>query len=225
MPRKTKSKRSSAAAGKSGTSLEAGTRECVKFYSTEHYGQVPRLTTPIGQIYSMCQIANEATITAAYGGGQGSYVLLATNFPGFSGIASVFDQYRIEEAQVTFRPIITMGQATTATFSQVQPMMWVTCDFDDATSVPVSQIQQYPQCNGTLYEVNSVCFKPRINVAAQSSGGYVGSHMTSGWVDCAFTTCQHFGVKWAYDSLSGSGVPGQAWTLMVRARFSFRAVR
>jgi len=121
------------------------------------------------------------------------YLFQASFLPGFSGLASVFDQYRVKKMEVYIEPFSASGNLV-----QCGGKLYTVVDYDDANAATVSQIQQYANVIDAPVNVGRVYrFTPHVAQAVYSGaftgfGNVASDHM---WIDSASNTVQHYGVK------------------------------
>jgi len=158
-------------------------------------------------------VANSSTVAATF---TGNYVT-AAGFDQFASFAAVFDQYKIDELEVTFMPQVTEGfnGSNAGLFTLV-------VDNDDSTLLTsVAAAMDYPaQQTVRGSDMVRVTFKPRIAVAAYS-GSFASYANTASWIDCSSSTVQHYGWKTAWTSTSVA----MSYNVIIRVNLSFRQVR
>lgn len=140
----------------------------------------------------------------------------ATNF------ANVFDQYRLDRIQMTFRPLnVATPLTNTATAGFIPGLIYVCIDYDDATAPgTVDQIRQYQNTSSHLYDTFTLDFKPH---AAYTVGGSISGNVPSPWIDWATPAITHYGVKWAIPA--GTAGFEQQWAITIVVWMSMRNVR
>jgi hypothetical protein len=104
---------------------------------------------------------------------------------------SIFDQYCIVAAIVRFQPECNNSQG-----SQLGSLITV-IDHDDSNALSsVGAALEYSTALETpLYEQQTVVLRPRFAVGSYS-GAFTGFANQSGYIDCASSTVQHYGVKY-----------------------------
>jgi hypothetical protein len=141
-----------------------------------------------------------------------------------SSFEAVFDQYRIDEIEVTFRPMFN-SNFLAAPSAQIIPMLYVAVDYDDATApTTLAYLREYSNCTMSQYETVVRRWVPHVAVAAYNGafGGY--RNETAPWIDCASDTVQHYGIKFGCDAGVNAQTLLQVWTITARLRVSFRNV-
>jgi hypothetical protein len=130
------------------------------------------------------------------------------NFPGYTELTAVFDQYRIMQMRLTFIPILS----TSAVNSQ-GVLVYTAFDYDDVTApdtvTGTQALMQYDTClivpAGVYFER---IFNPRIAYAAYAAGVFTSyANQKANWLDAASSGVQHFGLKFAVTAnASGSAL-------------------
>jgi hypothetical protein len=146
------------------------------------------------------------------------FLMVMASWPGFSNLASCFDQYRVEAVELTFYP-----QANVATGSADLGLFCTVLDYDNNTALPsFTAGLQYPSAIAVEADCKVIrTFKPRIAQAAYGGVATTGyTNVQNQWVDCANPVYQ-YGVKSAW--YSGSP-PSSAfsYSLVARALMAFR---
>jgi hypothetical protein len=139
-------------------------------------------------------------------------------------LAYVFDQYRIEAVEVTFRPQFTSNGMEAGTNILV-PTLYTVVDYDDANAIPITNLRQYDSCLQSLYETQVRRFTPHCAAAMYQASAFSGyGNVTAPWIDASTPGVQHFGVKYAITAGNAGQTVLQNWTITVRAKMSFRNV-
>jgi hypothetical protein len=136
---------------------------------------------------------------------------------------ALFDQYRIDEVQVTLRPTFNVGIQGLGTPS---PIIYTVIDYDDSSALgTIAAFRQYNNCTETQFETVVRSFKPHAAMAAYT-GTFVGfANEESPWLDCSSTTIQHYGYKFAIAPPPSSTTSLYSVALTTRMKISFRNVR
>jgi len=147
----------------------------------------------------------------------GALTFLVNSLDNFANMATVYDQYRIDEIQVLAYSD-DMSSATPGTAAGT----WMTVvDLDDST-VPstMSQLGGYSSVVSTSgYQQHFHSWKPQFAVAAYS-GAFTSYSTSTGWLDCASPTVQYYGLK--YGSTATAVVV--TYTASIRYKVSFRSL-
>jgi len=151
--------------------------------------------------------------------------ILLSSLPNSSEFTNLFDQYRIDYVEVTFRPQYNMSTISSQS-SQVNPVLYTVIDYDDATNVAaVTDLQQYSNCKECRFDETCVRrFQPRIAQAVYS-GAFTSFGNTRGWVDCASAGVQWYGIKSGCSGGASGQTNLQSWTVQFKVALSFRNVR
>jgi hypothetical protein len=169
----------------------------------------PRMPNADPTIYTMVQSLTPSVIACTTQ--FGSYYFTISQLDQFSSLGSVFDQYRIDEIEMTFRPAV----------NTLNNELITVIDWDDA-SVPgtIAYLDEYANACVSMNETQVRRWKPSVAVPAYqaTSSGY--TNVQSPWIDCAGNTVQHYGLKYGYSIISGTTYH----SVNVRMRCSFRLV-
>jgi len=110
--------------------------------------------------------ADISQIAASDNTGAYSFVLSAV--PGYTEFTSLFDQYRIAMVRVVWRPRFNMS-AIQAVSTDVNPLMISVIDYDDASTLTITQMLNYQSYKETRFDKDHVrCIAPRIAIGAYS---------------------------------------------------------
>jgi hypothetical protein len=175
----------------------------------------PRMPSVESQIFTTLQTLAPNQITST-----GTNIFGALYFTGgaldqFSSLGTVFDQFRIDEVEVTFRPV-------TNSDSTAMPLFLTAIDLDDAASPSnIAYLDQYSNVCTTMYETQVRRWKPAVPASyyQPTTSGY--GERISPWIDCASSGVQHYGLKYAL-----SPTVSNACTVLysTRLKVSFRSV-
>jgi len=152
-----------------------------------------------------------------------AYYFAGSGCVGFADYITVFDQYRIMAVSVTFSPRLAMGMFTS---SDVNPRLWTVIDYDDATVIGRSTIQQYetlvtsPPATGVTRVL-----QPHIASAVYSGGTTSYANDTNRWIDAASNTVQHYGIKAVLENGSVSQTNLQSYVIDAFIYVQFRNSR
>jgi hypothetical protein len=151
----------------------------------------------------------------------GAYNYTAAALDNASGFASVFDQYRIDRIQTTFRPMnVATPLVNTASSGFIAPIIYTVIDYDDSTTpTTVAQLRDYQNCSSHLYDPFTLDFKPHV---AMNVGGSLSGNIVGPWIDWATPSIQHFGVKLGIPA--GTAGFEQQWTVSIVMYISQRNI-
>lgn len=140
--------------------------------------------------------------------------------------AALFDRYKIVKVKLTFKPQFNVSDLRTDTtnLGYAQTLL-TTLDYDDIIApASLDYLRDYQSCRDHgFYKTFSIELKPRIAVGAYAAGVF-GSYMnTTGWIDMASTSVEHYGIK-------GVVSPGliatlQCWTIEAEYIIDFKNIR
>jgi len=144
----------------------------------------------------------------------------------YATFQALFDQYRVDALEFTFRPTFTANSFTSGLgASFVPPNLYTVIDYDDNTTpTSLAQLREYENCTTSLYETVVRRFKPHIAVAA-FNGSFTGNmNAPAPWIDTASNNVIHYGVKYGAEPSSLAN-DFQIWSVIARAQVSFRNVK
>jgi hypothetical protein len=135
----------------------------------------------------------------------------------FASLATVFDQYRIDEIEVQ----IISGVSETTISSSGIGQLYSCVDVDDAT-VPTSlaQVGGYSSCvksDGTVSHYHR--WQPQFAVATYS-GAFTSYGASKGFIDCSSPSVQHYGLKAA----STTGSATLTYTALIQYTVTFQSL-
>jgi len=161
--------------------------------------------------YAAIVTSNSAPVT--YGG----YFTLA-QFAGYADLTTVFDQYRIMQIIVTFEPNVPVVALALGIY------IGTALDYDDATAPSANtDLEQYDNyLSVPVGQYFQRTFNPRIAFAAYSGAFTSYSNQRAGWIDCASTNVQHYGIKWYMPTAASST---SVYNVKVQAFLQFRSQR
>lgn len=138
--------------------------------------------------------------------------------------ANVFDQYRITKAKVFFIPQ-TQPQAN-ASSGVGYATLCSALDYDDTDVSSYTTVNELLQFDSSLihpqYEPVIRALVPRTAATVNQSGtGVPGAMGGKGqWLDCAYPSIQHYGVKYIIAQCTSTNVP--SWDIFVQVFVEFR---
>jgi hypothetical protein len=140
----------------------------------------------------------------------------------------VFDQFRIDMVEVTFRPTYTSNPLSESSSTAV-PSLYTVVDYADITigSYTAANLLAYGNCTNTVYETVVRRFKPSAAPAMYNTGATFTAYgnLTSPWVDSNSYGAQHYGIKYGCDGGFVGQTNLQSWIITTRYMVSFRNVR
>lgn len=178
------------------------------------------------KLYSFVQTFDQSTISqTATTPHFGSFVIQLSFLDNVTPFTTLFDQYRFDWCECIFRPMYT-AQALTALSSVIVPQLYTVIDYDDPTPLStLNGMREYQNLQMSELETVVRRFKPHAALAAYT-GSFSGyGNLESPWIDCASSTVQHYGVKYAIDAGDTGQTALQTWNCTMRVGVSFRNVR
>jgi len=186
---------------------------------------LPLIRTDEDQIYTIVQntadyTLSQAAITPAFLSFNFSLDQLAQ----YASFTTLFDQYRFEEVQVIIRPMYTFIGAALSTVRV--PMLYSVIDYDDnATPGTLAVLQEYSNCAISEAETTVATFTPHIAMAAYDGSVFTSfANRSKVWIDAAYPSVKHYGVKMGCDGGVSGQTTLQAWNIAVRYRISFKNI-
>jgi hypothetical protein len=183
---------------------------------------MPRISdfVPDMQIFkqsSSCALSPPSVTTSTITSTAQTYYFTMGALPQNTDLSVVFDQYRIDCAEIWVTPRQPNSNATNP------GLIYSVVDYDDATSLSsASQAQEYANC---IYSCGGTghyrCLKPRMAVAAFSGAFSSYANMEPQWIDMASYDVQHYGVKLFFDQTSAA----LTYDVRCRLHYSLRATR
>jgi len=168
--------------------------------------------------YTIAQSALTSTV--------GAYYFSLSQLPQATTFTSLFDQYRVDELEVTLFPMFRANAFPASVGAVLTPLIYTVVDLDDATA-PSLLSDLYEYQNTQVHSDDkpfSFRFKPKVGLATYT-GGLAGYTVTNGWIDAASTSVQHYGWKHALSPGSSGQVALQVWNVSTKVKISFKNVR
>lgn len=154
----------------------------------------------------------------------GAFTFTLNDVPQVTSFQALFDQYRIAEIQVTFRPMYT-GTSIAVTVSNIIPQIYTAVDFDSATTTSIAAIREYSTCKTHELEDFAIRFKPGIAMAAYSGAFTSFANMTNQWLDLASPAIQHYGLLYGIEAGNSGQTALQVWNVEFQYKLEFRNYR
>jgi hypothetical protein len=186
----------------------------------------PQMIRPSGVVYTIVQERQEDRQTqSATTVTNGAYVFQLSDLDQYNSFTNVFDQYRFDEVEVTFRPMFTANPLG-ALSSVIIPQLYTAIDYDDATNpgTSLSYLRQYNNCVVSMYETVVRRFRPHFALGAYtgSFNGYENEQHK--WIDSSSSNVQHYGIKLQIEAGATGQTALQSWLVNFRYKISFRNV-
>lgn len=157
-----------------------------------------------------------STILDTFGGVRFRLV----DVPNVTEFTNLFDQYKIDGVKIHFLP---RGNTAEVGTNQGIVKFFSAIDYDDITAPgSINDILQYENVKTTRStQDHSRYIKPKVaGLAYQTAVG--NAYMPKrGWIDCANTTVEHYGIKWALQQLPAGS---QTFDIKVDYYLSFKNV-
>jgi len=152
----------------------------------------------------------------------GGLYFVLSNISGYASFATVFDQYRLRCVSVTFSPRATAVYSAT----DIQPRLWTCFDYDDATAIARSAVEQYDSCVLSPPGTGVVrTIVPRMALAAYSGAFTSYANVEDQWLDISSVNVQHYGVKFVIEAGAAAQTNLVAYALSYTAYWEFRSTR
>ncbi len=165
-------------------------------------------------------------LTADNIGTAGAIYVTLNSLPSSSDFTSLFDQYRIVQAQVRFNPLASaFGQSTSST---LYPIVRTLIDPDDATPpANAAEVLQYETAVVTPYpEPFQRIFTPKAALAAYSGAFTSYSQAPQRmWFECSSDAIQFYGLKWFITPITTASGTFQLYSIDVTVIVEFRHPR
>jgi hypothetical protein len=162
-------------------------------------------------------------ITSAASSTSNSFIFQLSLATKYADFVNVFDQYRINCAELTFVPRANEALSSTGQTASLLGTMYLVPDFDDGTNL-TSEAQALAYNEPVIKRLDlpwKVSIVPRLALAAYT-GTFTGyANLPPQWLDTANATVQHYGVK----VLVNATATVQYIDVYVKLSLSFRAVR
>jgi len=193
----------------------------------DHPGKLPHMGNQENKIYTYVQntavtytLTQRATLETSIG-----FQFVFTDLDNYTNFAGLYDQYRIDEIEMTIRPAFNAQQPVVG-FKM--PLLYTVIDYDDAgASLTTAQAKEYANVGISLYETTYVRFRPHIATAAYSGASLFTSfaNMESTWIDVVSTGVPHYGVKLVCEAGATGQTAFQYWDVSTKFKISFRNVK
>jgi len=119
-----------------------------------------------------------------------------SNLPNYTEFTSLFDQYRILQASVSFLPYAN-SSSSGAVSGSFPGIIASAIDYDDASLPGATDLQQYESYKrNPAFEEFVRTIKPRVAIAAYNGStftGYVNRYAP--WIDANSPSVPHYGLK------------------------------
>jgi len=205
-----------------------GKNKPVKQNQPGKYGDIPVPRDFLGsKIYTFRRHFQGTNVAQAAGADQlGAFSFQLSALPSASEFINLFDLYKIDYVEVTFRAQYNMQALTTAV--TVTPLLYTIIDLDDnASPASIAAMENYQTCVVTRFDKDVTrSFRPMFSVATgDATSGTNASSLRRGWVDLAYDTVKWYGLKYGITAGAGGQTNLGMWSYTVRYYLSFKEVR
>jgi hypothetical protein len=125
-----------------------------------------------------------------------------TSVPNFAEFTALYDQYRIDRVEVGFT--FSNNVSTVSNPTTTLPILGVAIDYDDVVDTNYSSLQQYDSFQsfqlGSCGGKRVFRLSPTFTSSVYTNSG-TGHARQRGFLDCAYPTVQHYGLKASLDPL------------------------
>ncbi len=191
-------------------------------------GEVPQrpLVGTIGAPVSFRQPAYTTQINQqANANTLGALNFTLAQMTNYLGMADIWDLYRVDYLEFTFRPQFKANNATMFANSVI-PNIYAVIDLDDSSTPTFIGIQEYQSCQIHQTDDFTIRFKPAVR-----SGVYDGTNVVaagtvmSPWLDTGNINIPHYGVKYGVDAGMVGQTSLQSWRVNLVVGITFKAVK
>jgi hypothetical protein len=161
--------------------------------------------------------------------------------PNYEEFTVLYDQYKIRKVKVALRPtrrvnaavyeitnwnsgtgIVTGNTAATAEY----PEVWSVLDYDDDTTQPISELQQYQSLRITrAYSHHKRLLRPKFAQMIFEGLTSTAYGARTGWIDCNNPDVLHYGFKYNFVNPNNTAAAVYVGTLEVTYYLAFKNVR
>lgn len=151
-----------------------------------------------------------------------------SSLPGYSEFTTLFDQFRIKQVRMTWRPRYNQAPMTVNPDATC-PKLVVVPDYNDASLLNnINQYLQYEEASMELLDhpITRV-FRPRPSMAVYNNVVTTGYALpdTAPWIDTQSSGVEHYACKWAFTwPLVGTGTPLATVDLEIQYTIELRGV-
>lgn len=178
----------------------------------------PRLRIPEMRTFQMAQTLQGTTIVQTTTPQFGAYGFQLGFLDQVASFQNIFDEYRVDWLQITFRPLANTAVMISPT-TAIQPQLVTATDTDDTTApTTFAQLREYNDVQSTVFETQVMTFRP-------GTTDTNGRNRISPWTDMAVTNVPHFGVKWGVEAGASGQTLVQTWDVSFRVVVTFRHIR
>lgn len=164
----------------------------------------PLSSTFDNKVFNVIKSVNLGTITSStVAEVKTNYSFKFNDVNDTTNLAGVFDQYRIQMVEILFVPRVTENATSTANFG----LFAVAPDYDDVANVSTfAALLDYSTATtsaGTNPQRRVIV--PHTATAAYGSGAFSSyGNQTGLWIDAAYATVEHYGIKTVWTATSAA---------------------
>jgi len=130
-----------------------------------------------------------------------NYSFILQNLPSYGSAVSLFDQYYIAEATISFFSGYPPGATGTP------PKLYTAIDYDNSASVgTVAAIEAYASCKIVDFTVGKVVTRTVCPCVKTTVSNVASAGVNRSWIDCSQATINHFGIRSIF------GISGSSYT-------------
>lgn len=186
----------------------------------------PRMSN---QIYAFSRRIASADITQVAGADFfQAYRFQLNDMSNTGDFTGLFDQYRFCAVKMEFRPRFNIANPGSVAANKL-PRLFSVIDYDDA-NVPtlMNDLREYQSCKETNFGEDHVrLIKVRMAQAALNAAAGLTSltNERAKWIDLAYLTVTHYGIKVGIEGGVGGQTNLQSWSVDLIYYVEFRQVR
>ena len=190
------------------------------------YGKRPSTSTKTTKLVTIRQVSNLGNVSgAAVGETLGVLKFNLDDIPGYSDLAAVFDQYKIDKVMLRFVPNGTQQAMTPAPVQR--SVLYTAFDPNDATAAStLNELIQYQNCSMTPYleEYKRVVY-PRVAVNSSDAEGQVTLSAAGTWCATNQKDVDWYGLKWGVSANGYALTYVQSWNIHAQFYMSFKNIK
>jgi len=198
--------------------------------SLSSFGRLVRQIMSPNKSYRFVQLCPDFTVAQTAGAATLQGLSFDLNkLDQVSSFTALFDAFRVEAVEYTFRPMFTATSLIGAGLPGIlylSPLIYTVIDLDDGSNPSsLATLREYGTCkvhdDKHVFKVGP--FTPRIGADAGGIGGAFQLGMQ--WIDAANPSLAHYGIKLGITPGVAGQTSLQVWNVTTRAIISFKNVR
>jgi hypothetical protein len=170
----------------------------------QNFNLIERPPRQIGNQTFWCKLMYDEPLSLSTIAASNEYnrAFLGSNFNGFSSAASFFDQYCIYSVTINVTSLMV-----SASYGAAQ--CYTAIDYDSVANIGKVGIQAFSSCNYSAIGADATSavtrfLKPCIAPQVTSSNLPVAGGVARAWLDCAYPSVQHYGLRMLFDAFSAN---------------------